>query len=89
MKAELDHVRDPNIVEACPECDATGIEFSSKGGIAYGDRPGAKRYHCKRCGHLFDETVKRERYAPGNTKGLAKRLLDADPDDVSAPGGDA
>lgn len=70
-----------NTVAACPECDATSVALNAPGG--YADVPEGSRYRCANCGALFDEYVERERRTANDSRrGLAGRLVDADPDEV-------
>lgn len=73
---------DADTVAACPECDAASVSINAPGG--YADVPTGKRYRCATCSARFDEYVERERkgVGGGTVSGLAKRLSDADPDEV-------
>jgi len=70
-------------VAACPECDASTVRTLSPGSMA-GPIDDTKEYYCHSCSATFDEFVVREPHGKRNTQsGLAKDLLDADPDEVS------
>ena len=72
-----------NETAACPECDASTVRTLSPGSMAGPDVDSAN-YQCHSCSATFDEFVVRELKHTTNTQsGLAKKLLDADPDDVS------
>jgi hypothetical protein len=75
-------VTDDNEIAVCPECDTGGIGLASPGGMQF-DEPAGKRYWCPKCGAKFDEFVSRERKSDTALYGLARRLADADPDEVS------
>ena len=69
-------------IAVCPECDTGGIGVASPGGMQY-DEPAGKRYWCPKCGAKFDEFETRERRGDTALYGLARKLSDADPDEVS------
>ena len=70
-------------VAACPECDASTVRTLSPGSMA-GPIDDSANYQCHSCSATFDEFVVRESNGRRNTQsGLAKKLLDADPDEVS------
>lgn len=73
---------DDNQVSACPECDDASVQMVNLRGIS---RPESddKRYRCSHCYARFDEFVIRERRHDSPPRGLAGKLLDADPDEVS------
>lgn len=50
-------------VQACPECERTGVELNSTNRDS-----DAARYRCERCGAHFEEYLLRE--AEGHTNGL-------------------
>jgi DNA-binding PadR family transcriptional regulator len=71
-------------ITACPDCDASQIKRRT--GTDFGGRepetPG--QYRCEACGARFDDPVTRAARSGQGLGGLAQRLADADPDDVSA-----
>ena len=70
-------------VAACPECDASTVRTLSPGSMA-GPIDDSTNYQCHACSATFDDIVVREPHATRNTQsGLAKDLLDADPDEVT------
>jgi len=69
-------------VAACPECDDANVETGYTGDVR-SRRTDTKRYLCLSCHAQFDEFVIRERRHDSPPGGLAGRLLDADPDEVS------
>ena len=73
---------DEDEVAACPTCDSSQVRFYTPGGIrGFGTHP---RYACRTCGDRFDTFVVRERkISSTGPSGLARDLLDADPDEVS------
>ena len=73
---------DPDEIAVCPACDTGGIGLASPGSIQH-DEPAGKRYWCPSCGAKFDEFETRERKHPTSRQGLAKKLVDADPDEVT------
>ena len=74
--SDTDATEEPDITTACPACNHTGINRRT------GHHTGA-RWKCQRCADTFDTPTRRQRSAVGNEpRGLAKRLSDADPDEV-------
>jgi len=70
-------------VAVCPKCDASTVRTLSPGSIP-GPIDDSTNYYCHSCSATFDEFVVRESHGKRNTQsGLAKDLLDADPDEVS------
>jgi len=69
-------------VAACPECDAAQVS-RIKGRRMNAHTGQRYTYLCNACGEKFDEFVIRERKRNVGLKGLAGKLLDADPDEVS------
>jgi len=68
-------------VTACPECDNARIRRRNPSHAS--SRPSqTHKWACMECGAHFDEPVERPMQTPGGRRGLAKRLLEADPDDV-------
>lgn len=66
-------------IDACPTCDDSSIARNSTIDAECAD------YRCVACGELFDEPVTRPaKGGTGHANGLAKELLDADADEVSA-----
>jgi len=68
-------------VAACPNCDSSKVRIYSPGG--YTNHNGTGRYACRTCDERFDEYVTRKRRQHGPTSGLAHRLHEADPDEVT------
>lgn len=69
---------DGETISICPECGSADLRRRSRG-----DR----QYYCGLNGHVFPEPDTREREYSDDfygLDGLAKRLLEADPDDVGA-----
>jgi hypothetical protein len=74
---------DEDEVAACPECEATTVRTNAPGSIA-GPEKDICRYQCWTCDACFDAFDVRETRGANNTQsGLAKRLLEADADEVS------
>jgi len=74
---------DEGEVAACPECDDSSVEMGNLGD-SMGPRTHTARYFCSHCYAHFDTFVIRdEQRAGGPTRGLAKDLAAADPDEVS------
>lgn len=72
-------------VQACPECDTTHIQ--NVVGAKYAATTADHAWKCLEpgCRATFDEPTLREPEHSNHSRyGLAKRLLDADPDAVSA-----
>jgi len=68
----------------CPKCDSARI--ARRNNKPPGKEDGIK-WNCKNCSTLFDDPIYREPKTDHNhagNKGLAKRLADAEPEDVSA-----
>jgi hypothetical protein len=75
-------------IEACPECDSPQIEVRPGGYRSLPYRVGEERYCCEACGARFDDPVRRARKQPGeNRSGTARRLVEADPNDLVPDGG--
>jgi len=73
-----------DVVEACPECESARLRRRTP------DHPASPahqthRWNCVDCGLSFDDPVERPRRQPGARSGLARELVDADPDAI---GGD-
>lgn len=67
-------------IPVCPECGHSGIHANRVSGYRdYGD---VKKYGCHGCYAKFDEPDHRERERECPLSGLARKLADADPDDV-------
>lgn len=67
-------------IEVCPGCLSSAIRWkNARSQFSAGDN---KPYTCIDCGRSFDEPSERERRGDGARQGLAKRLMDANPDDV-------
>jgi len=72
---------DDGEVAACPGCDSASIEVRTPSNMrTNGDD--TYRYYCPDCGTGYDEYVTRERRRGSYVSGMAKRLSDADPDEV-------
>jgi len=69
-------------VAACPACDAAQVSRIKGRGM---NAHTGKRYTylCYACRERFDEFVTRRRKASATSKGLANKLLRADPSEVS------
>jgi len=67
-------------VHVCPECDAASMQRNTQ--TPRGNQNTTK-WRCGDCGFKTDEPViRKKRGTHGNTvSGLAKKLLDADPDE--------
>lgn len=79
--SDFDAVAD-NETAACPECDASTVRTLSPGSMT-GPEKDISRYQCWTCDASFDEFIVRERRGHSNSQsGLAKKLLEADPDEV-------
>jgi len=74
---------DDDEVAACPECDSSGLIMNTTSAWkASADK--LDRYRCRMCGATCDDPAVRKSYRNGGpTRGLAKDLYDADPDEVS------
>jgi predicted RNA-binding Zn-ribbon protein involved in translation (DUF1610 family) len=67
-------------VRCCPECGDVHIHRRTP--KLWGTPDDAADYHCAACGADVDEVDRRPRYHNPGLNGLAKRLAEADPDDV-------
>jgi hypothetical protein len=90
-RSETDH--DPELVEACPDCDTAGSIISRSprsggDGCRRGDPEAACR--CTDCGATFDEPVERPpEHPPGKPSGLAGELARIGEDeDLMTDGGE-
>jgi hypothetical protein len=74
-------------VAVCPECDRTTIERRNPGW--FGRATSDHRWACWACGARFDDPNRRASRSNGthSLTGLAKRLHDAEPDDIVTDGG--
>jgi len=70
-------------VDACPNCNRASIAANSNN--PFGGPNAGTKYTCQKCYHKFDTPVTRERQHESGLAGVARRLADADPDEVSAP----
>ena len=73
------------MILACPECDSSDV-YRRTFSVSSDATDGA-RYRCQGCCAHFDEPTRRARKTsrPSVSKGtLVRRLMDADPDEVSA-----
>jgi len=68
-------------VTVCPECDHASMQRNS---MKPRGNANTTKWRCGDCGHKTEEPVIRERKCTnGSTvNGLAKKLLDMDPDDL-------
>jgi len=73
------------MILACPECDSSDV-YRRTFSVSSHPTDGA-RYRCQSCCARFDEPTRRARKTSGpsiNKGTLARRLMDADADEVSA-----
>ncbi|MFC6825623.1 hypothetical protein [Halopelagius fulvigenes] len=68
-------------VRACPECNETQVR-RRPGGISSDPPSEAEAYYCDRCQATFREPKIRPIQEGPVRYGLARKLADADPDDV-------
>jgi len=69
-------------VAACPNCDVAALATGSRDDPASPHRSDT-RYRCKNCGASIDALCVRERKPQGGRQyGLARKLLEADADEV-------
>ena len=73
---------DDDEVAACPYCDAAAVAKYGSDGIRSWTAD-TRRYTCHNCDSRFNSFCVREREAPACLKGMPRRLLNADPDEVS------
>lgn len=72
---------DGGLIPVCPHCDSARVHVNSTRGR--GDR-----WRCYGCGETFDDAERRPPAAGTQTRvGLAKRLVEMDPDDLATDGG--
>ena len=75
-----------NRILVCPNCDRSHLFrlSASNAGTPRTKSSDTDRYYCDECGEGCRHPNRREQKNAGNisTDGLAKRLLEADPDDV-------
>jgi ssDNA-binding Zn-finger/Zn-ribbon topoisomerase 1 len=87
-QAEL--VTDGGTLTCCPRCESANIRCNA-GSVASGGNEAAAAWGCSNCSHEFDEPVERERDESSNgghcRHGVAKDLIDADPEDLVTDGG--
>jgi transposase-like protein len=68
------------IRKVCPECDRTDI-YKRK--PSHEDSHGSdKNWYCGRCGADFDEANTRDVQHRAGYSGLARKLIEADPDEL-------
>jgi len=81
MSDAVDHDPDPILV--CPHCDEPGIlrRGSPLGDL---DRTDDGDWYCPACASGFEEPTRRPPETHITRSGLARDLLQADPDEVSA-----
>jgi transposase-like protein len=70
--------------QSCPECKDTRIRRRNGKNECIVHAPG-KKWYCSSCGHTFNEPLLREKDQDKTRTGMAKQLLEMDPDEV--PGG--
>lgn len=70
--------------QACPECEDTRIRRRN-GKFGSVDIDEDKRWICDTCRNTFNEPLRRKRDQDKTRTGMAKQLLEMDPDEV--PGG--
>lgn len=69
-------------IDVCPNCSSPRYHVN-RDSDHRGGAEAAGKYRCKECSTPFEDPDSRERRSTGETRnGLAKRLADADPDDV-------
>lgn len=74
---------DDDEVAACPTCGSSALEMNTTSALKTPPED-AERYRCGACNTTCDEFLRREKAKDhGPTRGLAARLSDADPDEVS------
>jgi len=68
---------------ACPDCDTGGLSRTRSASIARKSTAGDPEHWCENC-EAYVDGVERERKttAGGTRQGVAKRLVDMDPDDL-------
>ena len=89
MRAEGERARgdrtttlDDDEVAACPDCDSARVRLANQSSMG-GPASARPRYLCEECDARFSEFVIRACRRRGSPKrGLAKDLVDADPDEV-------
>jgi len=81
MSDAVDHDPDPILV--CPDCDAARI-LRRGSPLADLDRTGEGDWYCPACESGFDQAAERLPETHVTRSGLARALLMADPDEVSA-----
>jgi Arc/MetJ-type ribon-helix-helix transcriptional regulator len=75
-------------VQACPACDRAGNVYRRNGAARGPDGRVDAMYYCTRCGADFDAPAEKPRpRRGGHTSGLARKLEDADLDEVLPDGG--
>lgn len=72
-------VLDDDEVAACPDCGAAAVQSR---GSDFTSEQSREQYRCGRCTASFDTFDVRERRGHDGLSGMARRLLEADPDDV-------
>jgi len=74
---------DDDEVAVCPECDDSGVVMNTTN--AHKSHPETlDRYRCVDCNATFETFARRARQRDlGPTRGMAKDLAEADPDEVS------
>ena len=68
-------------IPACPHCDSGDLQRNVVDSVS--GAVGTQPWYCKGCKRSFDKPNYRPRRGKGGCMGLAKRLLDADPSEVS------
>jgi len=76
-----------DLLKACPECDSSRLQFRTVGQNGR-YREGEGDYYCKDCEATVEDPVERERKNIRAARhGVAKKLEQADPDDLATDGG--
>ena len=75
--------RDDDLIDACPECEYSGIHRRTTPRF-----DASERYRCRNCTHTFANPIRRPPKQVGGKGGDVRRfLLEADPEDLIADGG--
>lgn len=70
-----------DFVTACPHCDSSNI-YNRRFTDNRREERRDLRWYCRNCQENFAEPNKRDSRGNGSRSGLAKRLLEADPDEI-------
>lgn len=78
-------------IDCCPKCRSSALRRRNPG-HPHSPRNVIENYRCKDCGNEFNTPDRRRRTTASagciNNDTVAKKLLDADPDDVDILGGE-